>query len=77
MVRSSVNRAPADIKVIIFRPFFTLSFSFEDFTSSRDTALYITIDTIATMEIISVDIFNASLIYDLIFSKFNIYHSVK
>lgn len=48
MVRSSVDRVPADIKVIIFRPFFTLPFSFEDFTSSRDTALHITIDTIET-----------------------------
>lgn len=68
MVRINVDRIPADIKVIIFRPFFSLLFFFEDFTSSRDTTLHITIDTKATMEIRSVDILDTSLMYAL--SKF-------
>lgn len=58
MVSISVDKEPTDIKVIIFLPFF----SFEDFTSSLDTAIQITMETIATMVIISVDIFDIPLI---------------
>lgn len=53
MVSIIVDNAPIDINVIIFRPFF----SFGDFTSSRDTAIHITIETIATIAITSVDIY--------------------
>lgn len=59
MVSTSVDKVPANIKVIIFRLFF----SFEVFTSSRNAAIHITIETIATMVITFVDIFNTSLIY--------------
>ena len=70
MISISVDKEPADIKVIIFLPFF----SFEDFTSSLDTAIHITIETIATTVIIPVDTFDTSLIF---FRKFHIYYSVK
>lgn len=63
MVSISVDKEPADIKVIILLPFF----SFEDFVSSRDTAIHKTIETIATMVITFVDIFVSSLSY--IFSE--------
>lgn len=60
MVNINVDKEPADIKVIILLlPFF----SFEDFISSRDTVIHKTIETIATMVIISVDIFVSSLSY--------------
>ncbi len=70
MISISVDKEPADIKVIIFLPFF----SFEDFTSSLDTAIHITIETIATTVIIPVDTFDTSLIF---FQKFYTYYSVK
>lgn len=59
MVNINVDKEPADIKVIILLPFF----SFEDFISSRDTVIHKAIETIATMVIISVDIFVSSLSY--------------
>ena len=58
MISISVDKEPAAIKVIIFRPFF----SFEDFTSSRDTAIHSTTETIATMILTPVDILETSLI---------------
>ncbi len=57
MVSISVDKEPADIKVIIF----FLFFSFEGFTISRDTIIHITIEAIATIVITSVDIFHTSL----------------
>ncbi|WP_036836063.1 hypothetical protein, partial [Pontibacillus litoralis] len=57
MVKMSVDKIPEDIKVIIFRSFFS-SLLFEDFTSSWDTVLHITIDTKATIRIIFVDTFD-------------------
>lgn len=53
MVSISVDKEPADIKVIIFRPFFF----FEVFESSLDTAIHKIIEIIATMVITFVDIF--------------------
>lgn len=55
MVRTSVNKEPADIKVIVFRQFT----SFEGFTASRDTATHI---NIVAMEIAISDIFHAPFI---------------
>ena len=55
MVRTSVNKELADIKVIVFRQFT----SFEGFTASRDTATHI---NIVAMEIAISDIFHASFI---------------
>lgn len=50
MVRTIVDNVPADIRVIIFRLFFSLFFSSDDFTSSRDTALHTAIEAVATIE---------------------------
>ena len=61
MVITNVDIDPANSKVIIFRQFI----SFEGFTASRDTAIHITAETIATMAITPLDIFNTPLIYIL------------
>lgn len=55
MVRTSVNKEPADIKVIVFRQFT----SFEGFIASRDTAIHI---NMVAMEIAISDIFHAPFI---------------
>lgn len=62
MVSISVDKEPADNKVIIFR----LLSSLEDFISSRNTIIHIIVETIATMLMISVDIIDPSFIYIII-----------
>ena len=61
MVITNADKVPADSKVIIFRQFI----SFEGFAASRETAIHITKETMATMAITSLDIFNTPLIYIL------------
>lgn len=58
---TNADKAPADSKVIIFRQFI----SFEGFTASRETAIHIIAETMATMAITPLDIFNTPLIYIL------------
>lgn len=58
MVKTNVNKDPADSKVNIFRRFI----SFEDFTASREAAIHITIEAMYTMTITPSDIFNTPLI---------------
>ncbi len=62
MVSISVDKEPADTKVIIFR----LLSSLEDFISSRNTIIHIIVETIATMLMISVDIIDSPFIYIII-----------
>lgn len=61
MVITNADKDPADSKVIIFCQFI----SFEGFTDSREIAIHITAETIATMAITPLDIFNTPLIYIL------------
>jgi len=58
MVSINVDNEPANIKVITFRLFF----SFEDFSSSLDTAIQRTMETIATT---AVDKLYTLLIFNL------------
>lgn len=57
MVIISVDKVPADTKVIIFRLFII----FVGLTTSRDTAIHITTENIAMMVTTDVDILDSSL----------------
>ncbi|WP_326177694.1 hypothetical protein [Bacillus haynesii] len=57
MVIISVDKVPADNKVIIFRLFII----FVGLTTSPDTAIHITTENIATMVTTDVDILDSSL----------------
>lgn len=59
MVKTNADKVPADSKVIIIGHFI----SFEGFAVSRETAIQITKETMATMAITSLDILNTPLIY--------------
>jgi len=58
MVITIANKDPADSNVIIF----LLFISFEGLTASLETAIHITIETMATMVITSLGIVNSPLI---------------
>lgn len=62
MIITNADKVPANSKVIIFRQFI----SFEGFTVSRETAIHIIAETMATMTITPLDIFETSLI-DILF----------
>jgi len=58
MVITNDSKVPKESKVIIFFQFI----SFEGFTASWETAIHITIETMDTMEITSLDISNLPLV---------------
>jgi len=58
MIITNADKVPANSKVIIFRQFI----SFEGFTASRETAIHIIAETMATRAITLLDIFETSII---------------
>ena len=61
MIITNADKDPANSKVIIFRQFI----SFEGFTASRETEIHIIAETMATMAITLLDIFETSFILTL------------
>ncbi len=59
IVRTNADKDPTDSNVIIFRHFI----SFETFTASGGTAIHITAETMANIEITSLDIVNTTLLF--------------